>query len=92
MSDGGKGSAPRPKSVVGVFDRVMCEELTPTHNDLDMIASFTTRFCPTSSPNREDFRKASREAMFSGKEWPHLGHVIIWFFHRERKVPAVPLR
>lgn len=58
-----KSPVPRPKSVVGVFDRVMCEELTPTHNDLDMIASFTTRFCPTSSPNREDFRKASREAL-----------------------------
>jgi hypothetical protein len=58
-----KSPVPRPKGVVGVFDRVMCEELTPTHNDLDMIASFTTRFCPTSSPNREDFRKASREAL-----------------------------
>jgi hypothetical protein len=58
-----KSPVPRPKGVVGVFDRVMCEELTPTSNDLDMISGFTSRFCPITSPHREDFRRASREAL-----------------------------
>jgi hypothetical protein len=58
-----KSPVPRPKPVVGVFDRVMCEELTPTNNDLDLIQPFTSRFCSVKSPNREDFRRASREAL-----------------------------
>jgi hypothetical protein len=58
-----KSPVPRPKGVVGVFDRVMCEELTPTANDLDLISSFTLKFRPVNSPSREDFRKASREAL-----------------------------